>query len=107
MKTHQSKERKDEAPASTSSWGLILFRPHPVWEEWQEALSLPRLRGEHPLVAQTPPWDLLIYAKDLFVGATGDMPSTGSAIATTTTSQSSSSLGLRQFTLVCGLRLLP
>src|SRR5215467_12926175 len=37
--------------------------------EWQEALSLPNLRAEHPLVAQTPSLDLFIYAKDLLVAA--------------------------------------
>jgi hypothetical protein len=38
--------------------------------EWQEALSLPHPRAEHPLVAQTLSPDLLICAKDLFVEAT-------------------------------------
>src|SRR5215831_17525339 len=37
--------------------------------EWQEALSLPNLRAEHPLVAQTPSLDLFICAKDLLAEA--------------------------------------
>src|SRR6516225_4881125 len=39
--------------------------------EWQEALSLPNLRAEHPLVAQDLVRDLFICAKDLFVEANG------------------------------------
>src|SRR6516164_6990781 len=37
--------------------------------EWQEALSLPNLRAEHPLVALTPSSDLFICAKNLLVEA--------------------------------------
>src|SRR5262249_48787093 len=37
--------------------------------EWQEALSLPHPRAEHPLVAQDPVWDLFVCAKDLLVEA--------------------------------------
>src|SRR5215472_14768744 len=38
--------------------------------EWQEALSLPNLRAEHPLVAWPTSGDLFICAKHLFVEAT-------------------------------------
>src|SRR5215831_8573178 len=36
---------------------------------WQEALSLPNLRAEHPLVAWPTSGDLFICAKDLFIAA--------------------------------------
>src|SRR5262245_20717037 len=38
--------------------------------EWQEALSLPNLRAEHPLVALGTYVDLCICAKDLLVEST-------------------------------------
>jgi hypothetical protein len=62
-------ERKDEAP-SLHFWP----GPHSASSascpgEWQEALSLPHPRAEHPLVAQDPVRDLFIYAKDLFIAA--------------------------------------
>jgi len=44
--------------------------------EWQEALSLPNLRAEHPLVDQTPSPDLFICAKYLFVAAKEETPAT-------------------------------
>ena len=48
--------------------------PHPLSSasclgEWQEALSLPHPRAEHPLVAQDPVRDLFIGAKDLSIAA--------------------------------------
>src|SRR5262244_2951327 len=42
--------------------------------EWQEALSLPHPRAEHPLVAQTTPGNLRISAKDLFIAAIAGWP---------------------------------
>src|SRR5262249_34698943 len=44
------------------------LRP-PCLGEWQEMLYFAHPWAEHPLVAQTPPWDLFICAKDLFVEA--------------------------------------
>src|SRR5262245_49116960 len=44
--------------------------------ELQEALSLPNLRAEHPLVALPTFWDLLICAKDLFGEAMAHEPTT-------------------------------
>ena len=66
-------------PASTSGRGLNWQRTPLVRSclgEWQEALSLPNLRAEYPLVAQTPFADLFIRAKYLFVAANdGKSPS--------------------------------
>jgi len=67
-------ERKDEAP-SLHFWP----GPHSASSascpgEWQEALSLPHPRAEHPLVAQDPVRDLFIYAKDLFIAAKEEDP---------------------------------
>ena len=42
--------------------------------EWQEALSLPNLRAEHPLVALPMSGDLFICARDLLVEAIAPQP---------------------------------
>jgi hypothetical protein len=50
-------------------WPQLADRPLCV-AEWQEALSLPQPKAEHPLVALTKGGDLFIYAKYFFVEAT-------------------------------------
>jgi hypothetical protein len=74
---HQSdSERKDEAQPPLLTGASVRRSSASCPGEWQEALSLPNLRAEHPLLAWPTSGDLFICAKDLFIAAVdGKSPS--------------------------------